>query len=92
MAPKSNQPEQKPTTKDLSYINGLTVHNTRMFCGFYFEEFYHSVEANVKDRTFDIYLLKGVDLEKAKKWRKYFGNNFKITILDKTELDDLINA
>lgn len=88
----AQQPQnQKQETRHFTYINGLTIHNTRNFCKLWFEGFLYKVEANEKDQTFDIYLIKGVDLGKAKKWVEHFGKNFRIKILEQTDLDDLIN-
>jgi hypothetical protein len=67
--------------RTINYINGVSPATARKIACFVFKGFYVNLIENKKEHTFDVFLKKGIDLNKVKAFREYWGQNWKILIV-----------
>lgn len=68
----------KPATeKKFNYIKGLTIYNAKALCSFAFGDFFVKIKKNFSDRTYDIYLHKGIPKERLQHFTDHWGDRFK---------------
>lgn len=74
------------TEKKFNYIKGLTIYNAKSLCSFAFGDFFVKIKKNFANRTFDIYLHKGVPKEKLKHFTEHWGAGFKFYMVNDVPL------
>lgn len=86
-------PSNKPITpKEFHYVNGLTIHTARRMAKFHFgEDLIFKITKNSKEKTFDIYLLEGVDETKVKDFSRFWGKNLRIFVITAAQIEDSKN-
>lgn len=92
MAAPTPLPLKPVTPKEFHYINGLTIHTTRRMCKFEFgEDKVFKIVKNNKEKTFDIFLMEGVDEDKVKQFRRFWGKNLRVFVINPTQVEDSKN-
>lgn len=76
-------------TKKINCIDGNHVHEIKKFAKFVFRSHVYDVLVNNKDRTFDIFLLKGVDMGIVDYWREFWPPAIRLIIKDIDEMDTI---
>lgn len=78
--------------KEFHYVNGLTIHTARRMCKFEFgDDMVFKIVKNSKEKTFDIFLMEGVDENKVKDFRRFWGKNLRVFVINPTQVEDSKN-
>lgn len=71
--------------RTINYINGVSPATARKIACYVFGGFYVNLIENKREHTFDVFLRKGVDLVLVKKFRNYWGQNWKVLIISEEQ-------